>query len=523
MPTSRAVKPRRHDTLLSNWEHAPDQAPSLVRQDQPTAARVIALIGLFLILVGLIPVFTPIFKIERTLIDASWGFFFATTGVMLVLFHAFVDRDPIFRRMYGYLGMTAIALALLLRVIPSGGVVGGRFALAGFPALLLGLVLLIATLRSETEQHFRKILLAVLGIVGAIEILAAVGVGLFSHLPFLAGEGGIHLIMGLLFVGTYIGQQDSEDAAYYAGLGLGAVGLIAFGGGLIRSRIPESYFLVPNGLILMSAGVVYLTVAAGVCLDWPIVVMTRRELASYFYSPVAYLVLVGMVIVGWYMFYDFIGSLAEASLPMMGMRRRSMFEPIFFHYLWSIIPVVMQMFIVPAITMRLFAEEKRSGTLEVLLTAPVRESTVVLAKFLSAWLFYLFTWLPWLLYLVALATVGGTEFDYRPMLSFDVTLLALGSGFIAMGLFFSALTSNQIIAAVLAFVGMLAPLAAYQAKFDLSESSTLFQVLSYVSYLDVWWGSGKGIIVPRLLVFHVSLAVFFLYATVQVLDMRKWK
>jgi len=92
-----------------------------------------------------------------------------------------------------------------------------------------------------------------------------------------------------------------------------------------------------------------------------------------------------------------------------------------------------------------------------------------------------------------------------------------------MGLFFSALTKNQIIAAVLAFVGMMAPLAAYLAKYDMPQGSTWFEILSYVSYLDVWFGAAKGIFVPRLLMFHLSVAVFFLYATVQVLEMRKWK
>src|SRR5262249_36768164 len=159
--------------------------------------------------------------------DASWGFFFGTTGILLVLYHAFVDRDRIFRRMYAYLGMVAIALAILLRVVPVGGVVGARFAVAGFPALFLGLVLLIASVRLEVEKNFRTILLAILGGIGAVAILAAVTIGLFTRQQFLTGEGGVHLILGLLFVGAYIGQQDSDDGAYFAGLGLGAVGLVA--------------------------------------------------------------------------------------------------------------------------------------------------------------------------------------------------------------------------------------------------------------------------------------------------------
>lgn len=524
MPASRAVKPRRGDTLLTNWQHAPDQAPSIVRQEQPTVARVIALIGLFLILLGLVPVLTALMRTERVpIIGPAWGFVFATTGLLLVICHALVDRDRVFRRMYAYLGLTAIALAILLRVIPSGGVVGGRFAVVGFPALLVGLILIVGTVRLETEKQFRTILLTVLGVIGAVEILAAVGVGLFAHLPFLAGEGGVHLIMGALFVGAYIGQQDSEDAAYYAGLGLGAVGLIAFAGGLIRSIWSEGYFFfIPNGLILMGAGVTYLVVAAGVCLDWPIVVLTRRELASFFYSPVAYLVLLGMLLLGWYSFARFVFRIVLSSTVP---NAPPLFEPIVAEYFFALLPVIVQIFIVPAITMRLLAEEQRTGTLEVLLTAPVHTTTVVISKFLAAWLFYLLTWVPWWLFLVALRYMGDTEFDYRPLLSFNLAMLAVSAGFISMGVFFSALTRNQIIAAVLTFVGMIAHLGTYLIKYEarLTQGSLTYEILSYISYLDLWLNALEGVFAPRYLVFHLSVMVFFLYVTVQILEARKWK
>ena len=426
--------------------------------------------------------------------------------------------------MYAYLGLLAIALAILLQVLPGGGRVGGRFPVFGFPSLLLGLVLLVATVRLETERGFRLILLSVLGAVGAIEILAAIGIGLFTHIAFLPGEGGIHLVFGLLFVGAYIGLQDRDDLAYYAGLGLGATGLVAIIGGVTRWLLPESIFLVPSGIILISAGVVYVAVAAGICLDWPLVVMTRRELSAYFYSPVAYLVLIGILAVGWFMFWQFVGDLAESSVNP---RRGPMMEPVIAQYIFSLIPVIVQMFVVPAITMRLLSEEQRTGTLEVLLTAPVSEWTVVLSKFLAGWIFFLLTWVPWWLFLVALAmpTLGNTEFDYLPLLSFNLVLLAVSAGFISMGLFFSSLTHNQIIAAVLTFVGMIAYLAAYLMKFqlELSPGSVWFEVLSYISYLDLWLNALRGIFTPRYLVFHLSVTVFFLYATTKVLEARKWK
>jgi ABC-type transport system involved in multi-copper enzyme maturation permease subunit len=524
MSTSRAIKPpRRGDTLLTGWQHEPDRAPSIVREEQPTFARVLALAGLFLILLGLIPLVAPLLKIERPLIEPGTGFVAATLGLLFVLFHAFVDRDQLFRRIYAYLGLLFIALAILLRFLPSSEGLGARFNVGGFPALLLGLILVLATVRTETEKSFRTLLINVLGGIGAIEILAAIGVGLFTRIPFLAGEGAVHLLMGLLYVGAFIGQQDSEDITHYAGLALGAIGLFAFAGGLIRSLMPESIFLVPSGLILMGAGLLYMIVAAGVCLDWPIVVLTRRELASYFYSPVAYLVLVGMILIGWFMFWQFVRIIAVTSSGA-DPRVRPLFEPILPFYIVEIIPVIAQIFVVPAITMRLVAEERRTGTMEVLLTAPVNEATVVISKFLAAWFFNLLTYVPWWVYLIALRYMGETEFDYRPLLSFNVTLLAVSAGFMAMGLFFSSLTRNQIIAAVLTFVGMIAHLAAYLIKVraQLSQGDFWYEVLTYMSFLDVWWNSLEGVFAPRFLIFHVSLAVVFLYATVKVLEARKW-
>ncbi len=446
------------------------------------------------------------------------GFFSITGGIFLVLFQAFVDRDRVFRRLYSGIGLFLIAAAIALRVWPTSAGVGAYFPAVGFPALALGLVLLIATARLETEKAYRAFLIKVLGVLGAVMIVAAVGVGLFSHLPFLPGEGAVHLILGLFFVGAYIGQQDSETAAYYAGAALGAVGLVALAGGLIRSLWPESTFLIPSGLILMGAGAVYLAVAAGICLDWPIVVLTRRELASYFYSPIAYLVLVGWLLVGWYMFWQFVTVIiVQGSMGVM-------FEPIIGQYVFEIIPVFVQMFVVPVLTMRLLAEEKRTGTLEVLLTAPVNEATIVLSKFLAAWFFYMLTWLPWWLNLVALRYMGGEEFDYRPLLSFNIVLLAISAGFISMGLFFSSLTKNQIIAAVLTFVGMIGHLAAYIVKYRarLSPGNVWYEVLTYVSYLDLWLSALDGTFAPRYLLFHISATVFFLYATIKVLEARKW-
>ncbi len=263
--------------------------------------------------------------------------------------------------------------------------------------------------------------------------------------------------------------------------------------------------------------VVYLAVSIGICCDWPIVVLARRDLASYLYSPVGYLVFIGITLLGGYSFYQFAGMIV-----INAAEGRAAMEPIVARYIFNILPVFVQMFIVPVLTMRLLSEENRSGTLEVLMTAPVNELSVVLAKFIACWIVYMLTWIPFWLYMVSLRYFGNEPFDYLPILSFTLALATISAGLVAMGLFFSSLTSNQIIAAVLTFVGVMLHLVMYFLLEDV-RNSTIAEVLTYMNFFNLWQNSLGGNIAPRYLVFHCSVAVFFLFATVKVLESRKWK
>jgi ABC-2 type transport system permease protein len=189
-------------------------------------------------------------------------------------------------------------------------------------------------------------------------------------------------------------------------------------------------------------------------------------------------------------------------------------------------PVIVLTIIVPLITMSLLSDEKRTGTLEVLLTAPVGESSVVLSKFLAAFLFFLLTFIPWALYLVAFRIEVGQPFEYRPLLTFFFALACTGAGFLAMGEFFSSITRSQIGAFILAFVGMLGMLGIYFLKLVVdqrSPGSPWSDVLEHASYIDLWMKSMNGLLVPSHLVFHVSAAVFWLFLTIKVLESRKWR
>lgn len=282
---------------------------------------------------------------------------------------------------------------------------------------------------------------------------------------------------------------------------------------------PPAPFLVPTGLLLMGIGVVYVLFSLSYVSDSQFVALARRELAAYFLSPIGYLVLGGMVLLQWIGYYLFVFQLVR-----LGQFGEPLQEPIVSDY-YNLLMVFAVMVQVPALTMRLLAEERRTGTLEVLLTAPVNEWPVVGSKFLATWLFFLLSWLPSGLYLIALRLEIDSPFDYRPLLSFYASLMAQGVAFVGMGLFFSSLTRNQIIAAVLTFVGMMFFLLCYIIRLQQSGSilpPVLQMALGRLSFYHMWEESLAGRLPLRDALLFVSLGVFWLFLAVKVLEARKW-
>jgi hypothetical protein len=282
---------------------------------------------------------------------------------------------------------------------------------------------------------------------------------------------------------------------------------------------PRPAFLVPNGLILITIGLIYLGVSVGACSDNQFVTLTRREMSSYFTSPIGYLVLGGMAFVHWLVYESFIGLLQE-----LGTTKQPFPEPIVAGYI-NVLPAIVMLLQVPALTMRLVSEEKRTGTMEVMLTAPVNEWPVVLSKFLSTWLFFLITWLPAGLYLIALRMEVARSFDYRPMLSFYVCIAAQGLAFVGMGLFFSTVTKNQIVAAVLTFVGMFAFLICFlvrEEQVTLGLPQAIRSALGRLSFYHMWREALDGRLPLRDCFLFASLGVLGLFLSVKVLETRKW-
>ena len=521
MPT-RAIKPRREDDHLSGgWQGLHERAPSLVRAEQPTAARVIALLALFPLTLGIAALFFAAIG-KGYLISPSWGVLLLVLGVAGLLYHAFNEKDLQYRRLYWVGGLVLLALGVLFRLLPSESGIGAMtFLPYGAPALLLALSFLGATTRNETDPVYRQMTLNGIGIAGALLALVGLVGGLLSE-EFIAGQGVIMLLLGLFYLTAYIGMQEvASDRGYWTGIGVGVLGglmvLIALAWSLIpalRGQATAGSFFMPRGLLLLYLGLEYLLVAVGVCSDSKLVVLTRRELAAFFYSPVAYVVFIGVALLGWLVFTMFLSMLLQ--------QRGAALEPIVLPFTTDWLQIFCVVFVVPLLTMRLLAEERRTGTLEVLLTAPVNETAVVLAKFFAALRVFVLVWYSWGFYLLALRVEGGEAFDYRPLLTFFVSMVIMGAGWIAMGLFFSSLTRNQIAAAIITLVAMLVLTMIYFLKRTIAETNPWHSILTYGSYVELWLNAARGILAPRYLLFHLSFAVFFLFLTVKVLEARKW-
>jgi ABC-type transport system involved in multi-copper enzyme maturation permease subunit len=461
-------------------------------------------------------------------------------GFAGLLFHAFNEQEQGYRRLYGALGVALLGLGVVFRLWPvrvtEGETVttfiGGNFLSWGAPSLLLALLFLLSFLRHETDVGLRHTISRVVAI--AAGLLVGVGlVGSVMYQDFLMGPGVIHLLLGLLYGAAFVGiESPNTKRGYRAGLILGVIGvvMIVIAIGKVVPYVSQLLTWVrwqsnqPGAPFLFAyLGLEFLLLSVGICSDNQLVVLTRRELGSFFYSPIAYIVFVVLTVLGGGQFFIFVSLLAARSesanpfAPGGGVP-----EPIVQWFIFSLVPVVCVILLVPVITMRLLSEENRSGTLEVLLTAPVKESTIVLSKFFAGLRVFMLAWYPWALYLTALWVEGGEPFDYRPVLSFGLALLVTGAGFIAMGLFFSSLTRNQIVSAILALMGMIVLLAVYLLR-EFLGTAFWSSVLTYVSFLDLWLQASGGQVAPRYTLFHVSFAIFFIFLTIKVLEARKWR
>ena len=227
----------------------------------------------------------------------------------------------------------------------------------------------------------------------------------------------------------------------------------------------------------------------------------KKELRSYFNSAVAYVVfVVFLAVVGW-LYTSSMFLINVASL-------RLMFE-------W--IPLVF-LFVVPAITMRLLAEEKKSGTIELLTTKPLRDWEVVAGKFLAAWALIGIALLPTLIYYCTVAFLGNI--DNGPVIGGYLGLMLMAGVYVAIGLLASSITENQIVAFIIGLLLMFA--------FFMMDKVLIFVpdfMTSIVEYLGIdfhFSNIARGVIDTRDIVYFCSMLGMTLYLSVVSLERRNW-
>lgn len=241
-----------------------------------------------------------------------------------------------------------------------------------------------------------------------------------------------------------------------------------------------------------------------------------RELAAYFRSPLAYVVLFCYLLLTGFNFHFGLTALnmTESRTPVV----EAFFNTVIFWF-----PFVL---VFPLITMRLFAEERKLGTIETLLTAPVRDIQIVLAKYFAALLFYFVLWAPSFLYFVIFSwqTKIAAANAAGPFIGAYFMLLLLGSFYTAIGCLASALSKNQITAAILAFAAIsLMFFLGMASYFFLSISPFLRELIAYFSAIEHMMEFSQGIFDTRPVVWYLSMTFLTLYLTLQVFQSRKWR
>lgn len=231
--------------------------------------------------------------------------------------------------------------------------------------------------------------------------------------------------------------------------------------------------------------------------------IAQKELNTYFSSPVAYVVTAFFMLVMGYFFYLLLVLTREASL-------RGLFGNM----------AVILLFVTPFLTMRLLAEEQRMGTIELLLTSPVRDWQVVLGKFLGALAFLLFMLALTLFYPLLLSRLGAP--DWGPMASGYLGIVLIGATCLAVGLFASSLSQNQIVTGFIAFA-LLIILWLLGAAAQAVGSGPLGSVFDYLAINTHFDDFVRGVIDTQHVVYYLILTALFLFMATRVVEAKRWR
>lgn len=249
---------------------------------------------------------------------------------------------------------------------------------------------------------------------------------------------------------------------------------------------------------------------------WPIY---KREMFAFFVTPLGWvLVFVFLVTQGMH-FYLLVDQFAHAASDLGGDE-----TPLSSFFGNTVLLYVVLFVLVPPMTMRLFAEERRSGTIETLMTAPVSSAAVVLAKYAAALTTYVAMWLPTALYLVILGRADpGGQLDWHAAASAYLGVLLVGAGYLSVGLCASALTRSQFLAMLFTALVLLSLFITGVGEFVTREGTLIHDVCVHVSVWAHMNDFAGGLVDSRYLVFYGTMIALPLFVATRAVESWKWE
>jgi ABC-2 type transport system permease protein len=253
-----------------------------------------------------------------------------------------------------------------------------------------------------------------------------------------------------------------------------------------------------------------------------VLAIANKELRSYFTSPIAYIV-IGLfaALYGFFFWailqYFVAQSMQMGQFGMQGPQSMNVNQQLIRPLVQNV--TILVLFLMPMVTMRTYSEEKRSGTIELLLTSPLSDFQIIMGKFLGAMALYVIMLGVTLIHIAILFVYGRPE--WKPIVTAYIGLVLLGGCFISLGLFISSLTKNQIVAGMVTFaVFLFLWIITWIGSFSGPTVDKLTTYLSIIDHLDDF---GKGVIDTTHVIYYLSFITFGLFLTAKSVDSERWR
>ncbi|PYQ74594.1 MAG: ABC transporter [Acidobacteria bacterium] len=251
-----------------------------------------------------------------------------------------------------------------------------------------------------------------------------------------------------------------------------------------------------------------------------ILAIAHKELKSYFSSPIAYIVIGFWALLYGYFFIAILQFFVRQSMQMSqfgGPQSMNVNQQLIRPLLQNV--TILDLFLLPMVTMRTYAEEKRSGTIELLLTSPVSDFEIIMGKFLGAMALYTVMLAVTLLHIGLLFWYGHPE--WKPIVTAYLGLWLLGGCFVSLGLLISSMTKNQIVAGMVTFaIFLMFWVITWVGSFSGPTVDKLTQYLSIIDHLDDF---NKGVLDTSHLIYYLSFITFGLFLTAKSVDTERWR